>query len=169
MSAPAKPFPKYHHDRDMSFWRNRAFYLKVLRKLAMFQKPPLNVSHEHVESGYKNLTSLPLLLSFNPHPFGCFTKNLDPRMLCLRRRGFSKIAEDRAMSSSEGSILLSKTLSKDRMFQNLSLQDAMTLLWYAVDLSKSHRCTLKNRGVKDMAREGRDVLDTYRNDRNCFL
>jgi len=71
--------------------RDDAFYLKTLGKLAMFQKPPLNVPHEHVESGgYKSPTSIPLLLSSNTHPSGCFTKTSRRRCHVCAGEGFPK-------------------------------------------------------------------------------
>jgi len=67
MSAPARRFPKYHHTRDMSLLERRCLLSKMDTHPPVVSKYPIQVPHEHVESGYKSLTSLPLLLSFNLH------------------------------------------------------------------------------------------------------
>ena len=72
-----------------------------------------HISHEHVErNSYKNLTSLPLLLSFNPHLSGCFTKNGRENRAMSAPARCSKTKTEESMSSSEKSFLLHKTLSK---------------------------------------------------------
>jgi len=121
MPAPARRFPKYHHARDMSLLERRYLLSKTVTLLSDVPKYPKQVPHKHVgKNGYKSPTSMPLLLSFNPHLLGYYIKNLDPSMLCLRRRGVSNATSKTIMSSSEKSLLSPETLSKYRMFQKPS-------------------------------------------------
>jgi len=59
------------------FAREAAPFAQKHQKTCHVYKTTNHTSHEHIRrGGYKNPTSLPLLLSFNPHPSRCFTKTL---------------------------------------------------------------------------------------------